>query len=312
MDGRDHGMISKRASGTSQKLAALVLMAGTCPRWQQILPPSWILAQRKHLRELGLYPRLRFKLYESQGFQKVILFLDRWLLESQLVYMILRKRFFAEQVQMEIERGTRQVVILGAGIDPAGTQLATQYPQVQIWEIDRCEPVSSPLNHQAPKNLHRLTVDLTNRRWHETLVKDPTWQVNAPSVFIAEGLFMYLTEEAVKDVLRSLQQLSPTQGSLFFGYLRSTSTGRPHYGKYSMLVRLGLRCVGEPLRWSVNPDQLQTFLKNAGLKSTLGPDETDLHHRYLEASGTTGCFPPPSIEFMSDARWGQSCHEEIA
>lgn len=301
--------MSNRPSSTSQKLAALVLMAGTCPEWQEILPPYWIRSQRLHLQALGLYPRLRFKLYEYRWFQRMILFLDHWLLESQLVYMILRKRFFTEQVQLEIKRGAQQIVILGAGIDTAGVQLATHYPKIHVWEIDRSESASSPMSNRTPINLHRITADMTHQRWHQTLAEHPAWNANARSAYIAEGLFMYLPEEAVRAVFQSLQQLSPTQGSLFFGYLKSTGTGRPRYGKYSLLVRLGLRCVGEPLRWSLNPDQLHSFLESEGMTSTLGREDTDLHQRYLAKLSTADHFPPPSIEFLADARWGQESEE---
>jgi methyltransferase (TIGR00027 family) len=298
-------MMSKRASSTSQKLAALVLMAETCPQWQQILPPAWPPAQRERLTELGLYPRLRFKLYERRWYQQAILFLDRWLLDSQLVYMILRKRFFAEQVRVEIEKGAQQVVILGAGIDPAGIQYATAYPQVQVWEIDRADLLSSEYDLQRPDNLHRITTDLTQPRWYQTLTNQLDWRCDVPTVFMAEGLLMYLTEKAVRSLFRSLKQLSPEQGSLYFGYLRSTASGRPSYGRHSWLVRLGLWCVGEPLLWSLNPEQLDVFLQSEGLTSTLAPDETNLHRRFLRETHHGDRFPPPSIEFMADARWGR-------
>lgn len=304
--------MSKRASSTSQKLAALVLMADSCPEWQQILPPAWPLAQRKMLRNVGLYPCLRFKLYERRWYQKFILFLDRWLLDSQLVYMILRKRFFAEQVQREIERGARQVVILGAGIDPAGIQHATAHPQIQVWEIDRSDLLSSKYDDKRPDNLHRITADLTQPRWYQTLTDQPEWRFDVPTVFMAEGLLMYLPEKAVRALLQSLKELTPVQGSLYFGHLQSTASGRPSYGRHSWLVRLGLWCVGEPLLWSLNPEQLYAFLQSEGLTSTLEPDETNLHHRFLREPHHADRFPPPSIEFMAEARWGQGVDEAVS
>ena len=40
---------------------------------------------------LNLYPRLRFRLYEQGWFHRIISLLDRVFLQSQLVYMVLRK-----------------------------------------------------------------------------------------------------------------------------------------------------------------------------------------------------------------------------
>ena len=83
-----------RPSRTSQKLAGLILMTGTYAKWSWILSENVAEAQRRRLAEMNLYPRLRFRLYEQGWFHRIISLLDRVFLQSQLVYMVLRKRFF--------------------------------------------------------------------------------------------------------------------------------------------------------------------------------------------------------------------------
>ena len=113
-----------RPSRTSQKLAGLILMTDTYAKWSWILSENVAEAQRRRLAELDLYPRLRFRLYEQGWFHRIISLLDRVFLQSQLVYMVLRKRFFEDRIQAELEQGATQVVILGAGLDPGGIRLA--------------------------------------------------------------------------------------------------------------------------------------------------------------------------------------------
>ena len=295
-----------RPSCTSQKLAGLILMTDTYAKWSWILSENVAEAQRRRLAELNLYPRLRFRLYEQGWFHRIIALLDRVFLQSQLVYMVLRKRFFEDRLQAEIKQGATQVVILGAGLDPGGIRLAGNHPEIRVWEIDRVSLPISQSGNQDPENLHRITANLADPHWITQLQGHPCWQSTARTVFAAEGLLMYLEADAVRRLIGILKQLTPDSGSFYFSYLRTSVWGKPRYGNFSPLVRLGLSLVGEPLRWSINPEEISTFLDQEGVTSELTPDEADLHQLYLSTYPLWRNHPKPTIEFLAHAKWSKS------
>ena len=295
-----------RPSRTSQKLAGLILMTDTYAKWSWILSENVAEAQRRRLAELNLYPRLRFRLYEQGWFHRIIALLDRVFLQSQLVYMVLRKRFFEDRLQAEIKQGATQVVILGAGLDPGGIRLAGNHPEIRVWEIDRVSLPISPSGNQDRENLHRITANLADPHWITQLQSHPCWQSTARTVFAAEGLLMYLEADAVRRLIGVLKQLIPDSGSFYFSYLRTSVWGKPRYGNFSPLVRLGLSLVGEPLRWSIDPEEISTFLGQEGLTSELTRDEADLHQLYLSTYPLWRNHPKPAIEFLAHAKWSKS------
>ena len=295
-----------RPSRTSQKLAGLILMTDTYAKWSWILSENVAEAQRRRLAELNLYPRLRFRLYEQGWFHRIIALLDRVFLQSQLVYMVLRKRFFEDRLQAEIKQGATQVVILGAGLDPGGIRLAGNHPEIRVWEIDRVSLPISQSGNQDPENLHRITANLADPHWITQLQGHPCWQSTARTVFAAEGLLMYLEADAVRRLIGVLKQLTPDSGSFYFSYLRTSVWGKPRYGNFSPLVRLGLSLVGEPLRWSIDPEEISTFLDQEGVTSELTPDEADLHQLYLSTYPLWRNHPKPTIEFLAHAKWSKS------
>ena len=295
-----------RPSRTSQKLAGLILMTGTYAKWSWILSENVAEAQRRRLAELNLYPRLRFRLYEQGWFHRIISLLDRVFLQSQLVYMVLRKRFFEDRIQAELEQGATQVVILGAGLDPGGIRLAGNHPEIRVWEIDRVSLPISQSGNANPENLHRITANLADPTWTTQLQSHPYWQSTAKTVFAAEGLLMYLEADAVRRLLGALKQMTPYRGSFYFSFLRTSAWGKPRYGNFSPLVRLGLSLVGEPLRWSINPEEISTFLGQEGLTSERTPDEADLYQLYLSTHPIWRNHPKPTIEFLAHAKWPKS------
>ncbi|MEC7445229.1 MAG: hypothetical protein VX500_02850, partial [Planctomycetota bacterium] len=63
---------------------------------------------------------------------------------------------------------------------------------------------------------------------------------------------------------------------------------------------------GEPLRWSINPEEISTFLGQEGLTSERTPDEADLYQLYLSTHPIWRNHPKPTIEFLAHAKWPKS------
>lgn len=109
------------------------------------------------------------------------------------------------------ESGRRQVVILGAGLDTRALRLGWLEHGVAVFEVDREDVVALKtecLGHDAHEDLwHGVVADLTSPTWIDSLAA-AGFDRSVPTVFIAEGLFMYLAADASKTLLDDIAAVS--------------------------------------------------------------------------------------------------------
>jgi methyltransferase (TIGR00027 family) len=188
-----------------------------------------------------------------------------WMLPGQFEAFGRRKAFCERQVRKAIGAGAKQVLVLGAGYDLIGWRLAPEFPDVQFFEIDH--PATARLKAKGiaamgmRANLHLLADDLGERELVAVLQANETWDSTLPSVFVAEGLLMYLQPEAVGALFRQCASASGEGSRMVFSYVGTRETGRPDAGPWSCLVLWLLRVSGEPWLWSMQPEELERFLQ---------------------------------------------------
>jgi methyltransferase (TIGR00027 family) len=148
-------------------------------------------------------------------------------------YIEVRTRFFDDWALGAIEDGgARQFVILGAGMDTRAFRLSWP-PGVRLLEVDTPELFALKearlQSAGARPNCLRVVVeaDLTSPDW-PGLLTAAGFDKRTPTVWLAEGLFQYLTAKAVKQILDGAASLSARDSR--FGaeiisadYLRSRS-----------------------------------------------------------------------------------------
>ena len=124
--------------------------------------------------------------------------------DGTLDRLAIRTRFFDDFLMSAVSE-VRQVVILASGMDarafrlpwPAGTH---------VYELDKPEVLAKKeaVLKQAPPLCHRhaIAADLT-QTWIPLLLQHG-YRSDLPSVWLLEGLLMYLTESEVRNLLRTI------------------------------------------------------------------------------------------------------------
>ncbi|MDR3080805.1 MAG: SAM-dependent methyltransferase [Streptomyces sp.] len=127
--------------------------------------------------------------------------------------IVVRTRFLDELLRDAADAGCRQVVLLGVGMDSRAYRL--DWPSgTRLFEIDTAEPLDfkeSVLRaERAEPRCERITVPVDLREdWPGALAAaghDPA----LPTVWIAEGLLIYLPQDAVDRLLGQVGELSAT------------------------------------------------------------------------------------------------------
>ncbi len=128
-------------------------------------------------------------------------------------YLEVRTRYFDDWLLGAVKgSGARQVVLLGAGMDSRAFRL--KWPKgLELWEVDTRElfalKESRLRSVKAQPTCERAIVetDLASPSWVGRLVRAGLEQ-DRPTVWLAEGLFQYLTEKAVNQVLGRARSVS--------------------------------------------------------------------------------------------------------
>lgn len=134
-------------------------------------------------------------------------------------YLEVRTRYFDDWIQGAVKgAGATQVVLLGAGMDSRAFRL--KWPNgLTLWEVDTKELFSLKESRlrsvKAEPKCERALVetDLSSPRWTRRLVQAGLRE-DSPTVWLAEGLFQYLTEASVNQILGSARSVSG-EGSAF-------------------------------------------------------------------------------------------------
>ena len=222
-------------------------------------------------------------------------FVDRILepmMPGHLLHVVMRKRFFDDEVRTAITEGVRQVLVIGGGYDTLCLRQAAEYPDVAFFEIDHpaTHHVKSravaEINASSP-NLALIGVDLGASSLAEVLLDSKDWNPTQPTAVVAEGVLMYLDDKEVASFFEAIRDSTPPGSRILFSYLHEGAL-KAATGRLGFLVDLSLRLSGEPLKWEVKPGEIGAFLEALEYRYEDDPPRYDLRKRYLEPIGESG------------------------
>jgi methyltransferase (TIGR00027 family) len=262
-----------KPSKTARKVALNIVTLGAKAGMDDVLPPGIVDATATLLKVSGAVGATGIRWSRSPRMVSVYESFD-WMMPGQFEAFGHRKAFCERQVRQGIGAGASQVLVLGAGYDTMGWRLAPEFRDVAFFEIDH--PATAALKAkgiaalgQRP-NLHLIAEDLGQRQLQDVLRANEIWDPTAATVFVAEGLLMYLAPAAVGALFEQCAAVSGAGSRMAFTYIGTRLDGRPDAGPWTGLVLWILKLSGEPWRWSTGPEELGPFLQENNW--TLAPD----------------------------------------
>ncbi|MFC1780779.1 class I SAM-dependent methyltransferase, partial [Planctomycetota bacterium] len=195
-----------------------------------------------------------------------------WMMPGQFEAFAHRKAFCERQVREGIAGGVTQVLVLGAGYDTMGWRLAPEFTKVNFFEIDH--PATATLKAKGievmgPRdNLYLISEDLGKRKLVDVLEVNDSWDSKMQTVIVAEGLLMYLSPKAVRDLFKQCAVISGPGSRIAFTYVATRADGRPDAGRWTGLTMWILKVTGEPWLWSIQPEKLGRFLIETGWENS--------------------------------------------
>lgn len=181
---------------------------------------------------------------------------ERLICPGIIEHYLNRKQYIEQQTRRMLTEGMYQrVVNLAGGFDTLVLRLASQYPDIEFIEVDH--PATQRVKQHAVGNHQRANVKFVPIDYTTHALVDVLETNNSTgTLFIAEGLLMYLSEQEVRTLFQSLKQLSPHHRSLIFTYLPDETRSE------TLLTRLWLALKQENLRWAPGAEELQQLTKS--------------------------------------------------
>jgi methyltransferase (TIGR00027 family) len=243
------------------------------------------------------HPRIA-GLLRKAWFRAVCAALERATLPGICLHFALRKRALRDHAHAAIAAGCRQVVVLGAGLDTLCMELHSAYPRLCCIEIDH--PATQAGKRLAAgaggRGIDFIGVDLARRPLGEVLAACEAFRGDVPTLFVAEGLLMYVPLEAVAALFAQMAAVAP-DSRVAFTWMEPQADGKPNFRPRSRLVDCWLWLRGEPLLSAMARAGLDRFLGQAGFvlegvhesvdmlgrsqRRALGPDNLPVTGEYI-------------------------------
>jgi methyltransferase (TIGR00027 family) len=202
-------------------------------------------------------------------------------------FLAARSRYAEDMLRLAVERGTRQYVVLGAGLDSFAYRNPYQSDGVHVFEID-CAATQAWKHRRLrevgiaiPQSVTFASHDFEDGAVDEALVR-AGFDRARPALIAWLGVTPYLTAGCVMETLGALARTAATGSDVIFDFCNSPSTlGETGRRAFNGLARR-LRDRGEPWLSFFDPCELQRGVLALGFAGIdiLGPK--DLHARYFE------------------------------
>jgi methyltransferase (TIGR00027 family) len=180
------------------------------------------------------------------------------------LHYVLRKRYIEDLARAAIVDGFRQLVVIGAGLDTLALRLSHRVRAVEI-------------DHAATQRVKRALVDGPIEFVPADFTRDALVLRDEPTLFVAEGVFLYLTEEQVRRMLARIREVKRSRLIFTFWEPRDPV----NFQNATPLADWWLRRVRETGRWAIAPEKLGDFLASEGFSLLRLARDDDYHHRYV-------------------------------
>lgn len=267
-------MKDDQASSTAYTVLQGILHVNNTSPYRDLVDPEVVNVGQRILQGSKEGQR-RLAQLESWIFQKTISFRERLLLPGISLHYVLRKRHVEAITRTAIDNGVTQVIMLGAGFDTLPWRLHLNNAQVNFIEIDhpatQAEKAKA-LEQGRQDNLHFLSVDFAKQDLKTALTEFEHFDGSRKTLFICEGVMMYLSLKDVDILFDSIRELCGSNSEFVFSTLEPRKSPK---NTVPGILYWHLKTINEPIVWDIDSAKMPAFIaeRRCQLQSIAGRDE---------------------------------------
>lgn len=187
------------------------------------------------------------------------------------LHFLLRKRYIEDAVRSNLHQGVKQVVIFGAGFDTLALRLHLEFPEGRFIEVDH--PATQRMKiktleaHRLPRdNMKFVPADFDQKTLRQILLDGQEYDRSANTLYLAEGVLMYLNPDDVGAIFDFLREHGGTTCRVIFTFMEPQTNGRIRFKNSSRTVNLWLWMRNETFKWGILREDIQTYLNAKGFR----------------------------------------------
>jgi len=200
-------------------------------------------------------------------------------------FLVARERYIDDVLESYLNEGLQQLVILGAGydsrayrFDPEG-KLRTFEVDHPVTQADKLEKVLSIFG-KIPEHVTYVPVDFNAQTLSECLLSSG-YDPNLISLFIWQGVTMYLTPEGVDATLAFIVKNSAVGSAVVFDYVyQAVLDGVQKQSEIKSMQRYRFM-TGEGLTFGISEGMAERFLRGRGFQKVKDVTRDELKAAYF-------------------------------
>lgn len=201
-------------------------------------------------------------------------------------FLVARARYMDDLLQECLDDGLEQLVILGAGYDSRSYRFEQLKNGVKVFEVDhpttqqeKMKKVKSVLG-KLPGHVTYAAIDF-NTQTLEDRLPECGYDARLKTLFLCEGVTMYLSAAAVDKTLGFVTKHSHSGSQVVFDYIYTALLdGTVKHGEVSRMRRVRL-ISGEGLTFSIPEGKLLEFMQARGFTHVIDVTSEELHKKYF-------------------------------
>lgn len=201
-------------------------------------------------------------------------------------YVIARTKLFDECFLEGLEKKVHQIVLMGAGMDTRALRFADKNQGTRVIELDierTQHPKLAILKRkqvQLPDFLVFAEIDFNKQNLLEVLTQ-AGFDKNQTSLFLWEGVTMYLKAQAVDATLAFIRDNSKKGSMLVFDYIFASVLRRENkfYGEKEIFNTVS--AAGEGWTFGIEENKIGKYLNERGFRMVAHATPSELEGKYL-------------------------------
>jgi methyltransferase (TIGR00027 family) len=214
-------------------------------------------------------------------------FMNRLAPKGIYEYVIARTKFIDEAFRNAINQNFDQILIFGAGFDSRGIRFTSDKSKTKIFELDAPPTQMAKINQyhnrkiEIPKNLIFIPIDFEKETLAQKLSASG-FKKYKRSLFVLEGLLMYLQEESVRETFKVISEYAGKGSIVVFDYIHSSvlQGNSQSYGQKEIIKMVSDS--DEKWNFGLEKDKINDFLDKYGLTLCENNDSEDLENKYFK------------------------------
>jgi methyltransferase (TIGR00027 family) len=274
--------MKRRIESTTSRTAEMTCLSRACSTFET----NYYYKSNDYIAPLllpgGLKPLLRISLIRK--------FFTRFIAPQGIYeYVIARTKYIDAVFEQALSKRFDQILIFGAGFDTRAVRFQDALVKTRVFELD--VPVTQKAKigqyqkrHIAvPPSLKFIAIDFDEELLSKKL-NESGFNRQQRSLFLLEGLLMYLQPESVDETFQTIQDYAGKGSWVVFDYIYASILRNEgiYYGETGIAQTVS--DAGEQWQFGIEKGQVEQFLARYAMRLVDHKDSKDLEQAYFSDS----------------------------